>query len=177
MTDCRLCPAGTVALRLGVSGGGRRGGLRSRTGIQRTSDAARRSLVLKTGFSCDDYPVWELSAVVRPGHPGFGGISGDGTGPLVHRTGVPIPFPSQQTSEPADAGKWFDRISLSCRSPCSSRASSNVRLISALATRLSATSVSLAAANSDGFGFSPAWSRRGPSNPLPPVVRPNGGAR
>jgi hypothetical protein len=29
MTDCRLCPAGTVALRLGVSGGGRRGGPRS----------------------------------------------------------------------------------------------------------------------------------------------------
>jgi hypothetical protein len=97
MTDCRLCPAGTVVLRLGVSGGGRRRGPRSRTGIQRASDAARRSLVLKNGISRDDGPVCVLGAVVLPGHPGPSGISGDGTGRLVHRTGVPIPFPSGLT--------------------------------------------------------------------------------
>jgi hypothetical protein len=38
-------------------------------------------------------------AVVRPGHPGSSGISGDGAGSLVHGTGVPILFPSQQTRE------------------------------------------------------------------------------
>ena len=97
MTDCRPCPAGTVALHLGVSGGGGGGGPRSRTGIQPASDAARRSLVLKTGISCDDCPVCVLSAVVRPGHPGSSGISGDRTGSLMHGTGVPILFPSQRT--------------------------------------------------------------------------------
>jgi hypothetical protein len=104
MTDCRLCPAGTVALRLSVSGGGRRGGPRSRTGIQRASDAARRSLVFKNGVSCNDSPVCVLGAVVGLGHPGSSGISGDDTGSLVHGTGVPILFPFQQTPEPARSG-------------------------------------------------------------------------
>src|SRR3984885_424984 len=92
MTDCRPCPAGTVAPSsdVGSSGGG---GRESNPPATR----ARRSLVLKNGVSCDDCPVHGFSAAVRPGHQGSSGISGDETGSLVHRTGVPIPFPSELT--------------------------------------------------------------------------------
>ena len=101
MTDCQPCPAATVAPSSGVSAGGGGGG---GPGIEPASDAARRSLVLKNGISCDDCPVCVLSAVVRPGHPGSSGISGDETGSLVHRTGVPIPFPSELTWQSRGTG-------------------------------------------------------------------------
>jgi hypothetical protein len=54
-----------------------------------------KSLVLKTGVTLKDGAVSSLSAVVDPGHPGSSGISRDGTGSLVHGTGVPILFPSR----------------------------------------------------------------------------------
>lgn len=72
-------------------------GSRRWMGIERDSDAARRSLVLKTGASSDDRAASLLSAVVCPGHPGSSGIGGDGMGSLVHGTGVPILFPSHKT--------------------------------------------------------------------------------
>lgn len=52
--------------------------------------ASRRLALLKTGVSDGDHTVSLLSAVVCPGHPESNGIGGDGTGSLVHGTGVPV---------------------------------------------------------------------------------------
>jgi hypothetical protein len=52
--------------------------------------------VLKTSANPADCTVRLPAAVVGPGHPGSNGISGDGTGSLVHRTRVPILFHSQK---------------------------------------------------------------------------------
>jgi hypothetical protein len=50
-----------------------------------------------TGASEDDCAVSLPGVAVCPAHPGFSGIGGDGTGLLVHGTGVPILFPFQRT--------------------------------------------------------------------------------
>jgi hypothetical protein len=64
--------------------------------IEPASDAARRSLVLKTDVSKDDRAASLTGAVVCPGHPGSNGIGWNGTESLVRGTGVLIWFTSQE---------------------------------------------------------------------------------
>ena len=68
----------------------------------RTSERRGTPLTgFETGFGCDDCPVCVLSAVVRPGHPGSSGTSGDGTGSHVHGTGVhPVPISADARTRP-----------------------------------------------------------------------------